>query len=210
VGARGRIVVGIVLVLLGLFATIAGLAIVLLVGPDGSVSLPPTRLLGTGSAITLPQLDVPNLPRNQTIVLDAALAPGDTPLFIGIGPSAAVDEYLRDASIDVIEQIDWPGAARTTPVPGTVTPGPPAAQTFWVTSARGLAPALHWDAEPGDWTLVIMAERPRSPLDVTVTGSVTIAPLGPIGIALLLIALAVLALGVWLTARAAARTPAVS
>ncbi|MEP6758845.1 MAG: hypothetical protein ABJB55_06600 [Actinomycetota bacterium] len=204
---RGRIVAGIVLVLVGLFATIAGLAIVLLVGPDGSVGLPPTRLIGTGSAITLPQLDVPALPGHQAIVIAAALAPGDTSMFIGIGPSMAVDAYLRDAPINVIEQIDWPGAARTTAVQGTTTPGPPAGQTFWVTSARGVAPALHWDAEPGDWTLVIMAEHPRSPLDVTVTGSLTIAPLGPIGIGVLILALAVLALGVWITARAAAHAP---
>lgn len=202
---RWRIVLGVALVLAGLFATIAGLAVVLLVGPDGSVGLPPTRVVGAGRAITLPQLDVPTLPGSASLVLDVSLADGETPMFIGVGPSSAVDAYLRDVPIDVIEQIDWPGAARTTPVAGTATPAPPETQSFWVTSARGRAPHLHWDARPGDWTLVIMAVAPSSPLDVTVTGSVTISALGPIGFVLLLVAIALLVAGVGITARAASR-----
>ena len=59
-GRRWRIVLGVVLVLAGLCATIAGLAIVLLVGTDGSIGLPPTRIVAAGTAITLPQLDVPD------------------------------------------------------------------------------------------------------------------------------------------------------
>jgi len=204
---RWRIVIGVALLLVGLFATISGLAIVLLVGVDGSVGISPTRVVGTGSAITLPQLDVPDLPRRASLVLDVSLADGETPMFIGVGPSIAVDTYLRDVPIDVIEQIDRPGSARTTPVEGTASPAPPETQSFWVVSARGRAPHLHWDALPGDWTLVIMAAEPRAPLDVTVTGSVTISALGPIGFVVLAAALALLAGGVWITARAAARDP---
>ena len=59
-GRRWRIVLGVVLVLAGLCATIAGLAIALLVGTDGSIGLPPTRIVAAGTAITLPQLDVPD------------------------------------------------------------------------------------------------------------------------------------------------------
>ena len=204
---RWRIVIGVALVLAGLFATIAGLAIVLLVGTDGSVGLPPTRVVAAGSAITLPQLDVPRLPRRASVVLDVTLAEGERPMFIGVGPSAAVDAYLRDVPIDVIEQIDWPGAARTTPIEGTATPAPPAAQSFWVTSTSGRAPHLRWEATPGDWTLVIMGIEPRSPLDVTVAGSVTISVLGPIGIGVLAVAIALLVVGIWVTARAASHDP---
>ena len=66
---------GVALVLAGLVATVAGLAIVLLVGADGSIGLPPTRIVAAGSAITLPQLDVPTLPRRASVVLDVALTP---------------------------------------------------------------------------------------------------------------------------------------
>ena len=78
---------GVALVLAGLVATVAGLAIVLLVGADGSIG-PPTRIVAAGSAITLPQLDVPTLPRRASMVLDVALTPGDRPMFIGVGPRA--------------------------------------------------------------------------------------------------------------------------
>ena len=204
---HGRLAVGIVLVILGLFATIAGVAIVVLVGPDGSVGLPPTRFLGTGVALTLPQVDVPSLPAGQTVVLDAGAAPSEVPLFMGIGPSTDVNAYLRGAPIDVIQQIDWPGAARTEPVSGSTIPPPPGGEPFWVISAQGDAPSLHWVAAPGDWTLVVMRADAQTSLDATLSGSVTIAALGPTGIALLLVALAILALGIWLTARAAIARP---
>jgi hypothetical protein len=206
-GGRGRLVLGIALVLVGLFATVAGVAIVVLVGPDGSVGLAPTRLLSTGVALTLPQLDVPNLPAHQRIELDVQAEPGDVPLFVGIGPSPAVDAYLRKAPIDVIEQIDWPGAARTETVPGTAAPPPPAGQTFWVVSDQGTAPQLHWRAEPGDWTLVVMRSDAQTSIDVTLSGRVTIRALGPAGIVLLVLALAVFGVGVWITVRAAKARP---
>ena len=204
-GKRWRIVLGVALVLAGLCATIAGLAIALLVGTDGSIGLPPTRIVAAGTAITLPQLDVPELPRRASVVLDVALAESERPMFVGVGPSPLVNAYLRNAPIDVIEQIDWPGAARTTPIDGSATPAPPGRQTFWVASTTGRTPHLRWDATPGDWTLVIMAVEPAAPLDVTVTGSVTISILGPIGIGVLVVAIALLASGIWMMVRAAKR-----
>ena len=49
----------------------------------GSIGVPPTRIVAAGSAITLPQLDVPTLPRRASVVLDVALTPGDRPMFVG-------------------------------------------------------------------------------------------------------------------------------
>jgi hypothetical protein len=197
-----RIVIGIALVLVGLFATVAGLAIVLLVGPDGSVGIPPTRLLSSGYAVTLPQLNVPRLPGDQRLRLDVALQPSDTPLFIGVGPSSAVDGFLQEVPIDVIEQIDWPGAARTLPVEGKARPERPGTQPFWVTTDQGDAPSVQWEATPGDWTLVVMNEDADRSVDVTVVGSVTLPALGPIGFILLTIALVILGAGIWFTIRA--------
>jgi hypothetical protein len=200
---RGRLVLGIVLVILGMFATVMGVAIVALVGPDGSVGLAPTRFLGTGVALTLPQLDIPRLPAGQTIRIDAEAQPSDVPLFLGIARTADANAYLAGAPIDVIQQIDWPGAARTEHVDGSATPAAPAAQPIWVVSAQGDAPSLHWDALPGAWTLVVMRADAQPSLDATLSGRVTISSLGPIGIALLVVAIALLAAGIWITARAA-------
>jgi hypothetical protein len=206
VGRRVRIAIGVALVVLGLFATVAGAALVELVGADGSVGIAPTRLIGTGYAITLPQLDVPSLPGGQHVRLDVSLTPGDREMFLGIGPTAAVNAYLRDVPIDVIEQIDQPGAARTSSVAGDAQPAAPAEQTFWAITAVGDAPSIAWTAQPGSWTLVVMATRPTRSLDVTATGSVTLPILGPLGFVVLAIAIAVLALGAWIVVRAA-RTP---
>lgn len=205
-----RLTLGIVLLLAGLFTTIAGFAIVLLVGLDGSVSLPPTRLLGTGEAITLPQLDVPALPGDTPVTLEVTVDPGATPLFLGIGSSPDVDAYLRGVPIDVIQQIDWPGAARTEHVAGTASPDPPVDQNFWAVSATGTGPSLHWEIPPGDWTLVLMRQDAQPSIDVTVHGSVTIRPLGPAGFGVLAVGVLVLAGGVWVTIRAARRGAAPS
>lgn len=198
-----RIAIGVTLVVLGLFATVGGVALVTLVGADGSVGIAPTRLIGSGYAITLPQVDVPSLPGGQRVRMDVSLQAGDRPMFLGIGPTAAVDRYLHDVPIDVIEQIDQPGAARATSVAGDARPAPPGAQPFWAITATGDAPSLSWTADPGDWTLVVMAAQPHGPLDVTATGSVTVPILGPLGFVLLGIAVAVLALGAWIVVRAA-------
>lgn len=202
-GRRWRIVLGVALVLAGLCATIAGLAIALLVGTDGSIGLSPTRIVAAGTAITLPQLDVPELPRRASVVLDVTLEQSERPMFIGVGPSAMVDAYLRNAPIDVIEQIDWPGAARTVAQEGDARPASPGDQPFWIVTARGDTPSLRWEAVPGDWTLVVMNATATRTVDGTVTGSVTVPGLGPAGFVLLAIALAILGAGIWLTARAA-------
>jgi hypothetical protein len=120
VGRRLQIAIGVALVVLGVFATVAGAALVALVGPDGSVGIS-TRLIGEGYAVTLPQLNVPRLPDGQHVTFRMALQPGSTPMFLGIGPTPAVDAYLRGVPIDVIDQLDQPGAARTTSVPGATS-----------------------------------------------------------------------------------------
>jgi hypothetical protein len=208
VGRGVRIAIGVALVVLGLFATVAGVALVVLVGTDGSVGIAPTRLVGSGYAITLPQLDVPSLPGGEHVQLDVGLQPSDRRLFLGVGPTDAVNTYLRGVPIDVIEQIDQPGAARTSPVDGDAQPAPPDVQSFWAITASGDAPSISWTAQPGEWTLVVMAARPDRPLDVTATGSVTLPILGPLGFVVLAIAIAVLALGAWVVVRAARRPPA--
>ena len=207
VGRRLRIGIGVTLVVLGLFATVGGVALVSLVGADGSIGLDPTRLIGSGYAITLPQVDVPSLPDGQHVRLDVSLQQGDRPMFLGIGPTADVNAYLRGVPIDVIEQIDQPGAASTSPVIGDAQPAAPQTQPFWAITATGDAPSISWTAQPGEWTLVVMATPPHRTLDVTATGSVTSPILGPLGFVLLAIAIAVLGAGAWMIVRAARRPP---
>jgi hypothetical protein len=203
VSRQVKIAIGVVLVVIGLFATVAGLAIVVLVGPDGSIGIHPTRLVSSGYAVTLPQLNVPHLPGDERLRLDVSLQPTDEPTFIGIGPTVAVDSYLRHVPIDAIAQIDWPGAARTVATTGDAAPSRPDGQAFWIVSDTGDAPSLRWEAQPGDWTLVVMHEDASRSVDVTAVGALTLPVLGPIGFIVLGVAVVVLGLGIWLTVRAA-------
>ena len=197
-----KIAIGIALVVVGVFATVAGVAIVVLVGPDGSVGIRPTRLVSDGYAVTLPQLNVPRLPGDERLRLDVSLT-ADEPTFIGIGPTPAVDAYLRGVPHDVIEQIDWPGAARTNAVTGDAVPAPPERQAFWIVQDRGDAPSIDWQAAPGAWTLVVMNADAARLVDTTVVGSLTLSALGPVGFIVLAVALVILSLGIWSTIRAA-------
>ena len=61
-----------------------------------------------------------------------------------------MDAYLHDVPIDVIEQIDQPGAATTSTVTGNASPRRPAGQPFWAITAAGDAPSLSWTAQPGN------------------------------------------------------------
>jgi hypothetical protein len=205
VSRQVRIALGVFLVVLGIFATVAGLAIVVLVGPDGSIGIRPTRLLSSGYAVTLPQLNVPRLPGDERLRLDVSLQPSGAPTFIGVGPTASVDTYLEHVSVDVIEQIDWPGAARTVATPGNAEPSRPRAQSFWVVSDEGDAPSLRWEAQPGDWTLVVMNEDGSRSVDVSIVGALTLPALGPIGFVMLAVAVVILGVGIWFTVRAAGR-----
>ena len=73
-------------------------------------------LIVGGYAVTLPQFDVPSLPGGHPSALDVSL-PRERAADVHRGrPVPRVNAYLRDVPIDVIEQIDRPGAASTSPV----------------------------------------------------------------------------------------------
>jgi hypothetical protein len=199
------LVLGIALVLLGVFGAIAAAALLTTVGPDGEVGLS-SRVVARGAAITVPQLDVPALPGDRTVTLDVSVRATDgEPVFLGVAPSAAVATYLRGVPVDVLAQIDWPGAARTEAEGGDATATPPGDQTFWIVASQGKEPRLHWNAPPGEWTLVIMRPDGGRGIDVTATAAITVPFLGPAGIAAAVIAAVALAAGILVTFRTARR-----
>lgn len=89
------------------------------------------------------------------------IASGPEAIFMGIAPTAVVEEYLDGVAHDEIT--DW-GADRGdivdveyTTHQGTATPDLPGTETFWVTSVSGTGrQTLDWTIESGDWTTVIM------------------------------------------------------
>jgi hypothetical protein len=202
---------GIPLVLLGLFMTIAGIALVVLVGSDGSFTLPATPGISSGHALVLEALDLSgSLPSSGSFAATVGVTvrenTGNGDLFVGIGPAVDVARYLDRVQLDRILQVNWPGGMRTEAEPGTRQPKPPGTQPFWVAKANGSPATLSWPVAAGDWTLVIMNASGASQVSVIASGSVTLPALGPISIVLLVVGLAILTGGVLLTI-SGAKTP---
>jgi len=202
---------GIPLVLLGLFMTIGGIALVVLVGTDGSFTLPQTRGLSSGHALVLETLDLSEaLPSSGSFAATVGVkVQGDNghgDVFVGIGPASDVARYLDRVQVDRITQVNWPGGMRTETEPGTRRPKPPGEQSFWVAMAQGSLATLTWPVAPGTWTLVIMNASGASQVSVLASGSITLPALGPIGIVVLVVGLAILTGAVLLTI-SGAKTP---
>jgi len=108
---------------------------------------------------------------------------------------------------DRIVQVNWPGEMKTEPdQSGHRTPPPPGGQEFWVAKGQGSTAHLTWTVAPGDWTLVIMNADATADVAVTASGSLGLPALGPIGVIVLVVGLAILIGGVLLTV-SGAKTP---
>jgi len=194
---------GIPLLLIGLFMTLGGIALLVLVGTDGTFSLPATQATSTGNALVLETLDVgENLASSGSFsaTIGVSVDGHDGVVFVGIGPAADVERYLRGVPVDRIVQVNWPGGMRTEPDHGgTRTPPPPGRQSFWTVKDQGSTADLRWTVAKGNWTLVIMNANGSSDVSVTASGSLGMPALGPISIVLLVVGLAFLVGGILLT-----------
>jgi hypothetical protein len=96
--------------------------------------------------------------------IQVAPANSDSPVFVGIAPSADVDRYLTGVRHTVISDY-WSG--RTHEVAGSSPAIPPGAQDFWVAADSGPGVrTLLWDPANGSWTVVVMNVDGRPGVDV--------------------------------------------
>jgi hypothetical protein len=84
---------------------------------------------------------------------------GAKPLFIGIGPEAAVARYLGRVAHADVEDIDFdPFRVDYRPVAGGAPERPPTAEHFWAVSSSGAGTrTVTWKVEEGDWSVVVMS-----------------------------------------------------
>ncbi len=92
---------------------------------------------------------------------------GTAPLFIGIGPTDRVSQYLANVAHDEITDFGpLSGPIEYRRVAGVAKPAAPGRQDFWVARQEGSGlQTLEWPARSGNWTAVIMngdASAPRS------------------------------------------------
>jgi hypothetical protein len=80
------------------------------------------------------------------------------PLFIGVGPEAAVAGYLGRVAHADVEDIDVdPFRVDYRQIAGAAPRGPPTAQSFWAASASGQGrQSVTWKVRDGDWSVVLM------------------------------------------------------
>jgi hypothetical protein len=82
----------------------------------------------------------------------------DGNVFVGIGPTSDVENYLAGVEYDEVTDLHFdPFSAEYRRSSGGEPPGPPTEQTFWAASASGSGTQTAiWEPESGDWTLVVM------------------------------------------------------
>jgi hypothetical protein len=116
----------------------------------------------------------------------ATSAEPGTALFVGIGPKAEVEAYLRGVAHDRMASFELdPFAVRFDRVPGGPAPAP-AAQPFWVATATGSGTqTLLWSKERGAWSAVVMNADGSPGVEVRADVGLRFGFLLPLGVALL-------------------------
>ena len=114
-------------------------------------------------ALVSDRLDVDAAPawlfrRGRLATLRLTAAGAGKPVFLGIGPAAKVDAYLRGVAHDAVRDVELdPLRVTSTPRSGTAVPPAPATQTFWVASASGAGSrSLTWQVRSGAFAVVVM------------------------------------------------------
>lgn len=210
VGRIVMVVLGVLLTLAGLVATIAGAAAVWAHttqrDDDGFFTTGTERFETTTHAIVSDEIALGTAPGRDRFVDVGDLATvrvraesaTNFPVFVGVGPEDDVGAYLRDVAYAEITDVDFdPFSVRYRYTSGTTTPEPPGAQAFWAASAEGTGlQRFDWEIESGRWVVVVMNADGAEGVAVDASVGAKIDWLLPVGIGLLVGGVAVLAAGV--------------
>jgi hypothetical protein len=141
---------------------------------------------------------------DATVRVRATTVDGD-PVFIGIARERDVDRYLATSAHEEVSDVhSGPFSYDSVRRDGSAAPASPAGATFWAASASGPGTqAVTWEPDAGRWAVVVMnADRsPRVAADISL-GAKSDAVL-PVGLGLLGVGLAGLAVAVGLILLAA-------
>jgi hypothetical protein len=167
-GSAGRIVLIVVGVIAGILAfafLVGGCALVAVdrtQRDDDGFLMSPSRQLTTSTYAIVSEsadLDTGGAEWALDTFLGTVRITSDStrPVFVGIGPAAAVDRYLRDVDRDEIDDLDSGGDPEYTERSGGPPSSPPDAQRFWIASVSGTGErSLEWEPEDGTWRVVLM------------------------------------------------------
>jgi hypothetical protein len=116
-------------------------------------------------------------------------APGsDSQIFVGIGPTAAVDAYLDGVAHDEITGLVNGGTPVYRTSAGSSPAAEPADQTFWAVATSGLGTQqLRWSPTNGRWAVVIMNADGSANVTAAATVEIRAGFLLPLALTLLVI-----------------------
>jgi hypothetical protein len=81
----------------------------------------------------------------------------DRDVFVGIGPAAEVDRYLRGVAHDVVDDLDTTGDPDYARRVGGAPAAAPGVESFWAASTTGSGEqTVDWEPVGGDWRVVLM------------------------------------------------------
>lgn len=198
-------IAGVLIVLASL--TMASVGTILLVAvddSDGYFTAGPVHVSTDSAALVADDIDVildEPMPRRGDFDLDLVTAKiavesrNGKEVFIGVGPTDAVDAYLGDVERAHVEVFGHDVVLRG--VAGAAAATPPEGQDFWVaTTGNG---NLVWDVDEGRWAVAVLNADGSAGVDVAVTAGVRIPFLRAIGVGILVGGLIGLIVGVLLT-----------
>ena len=159
----GTTIAGSILIVIGALAAISGGALLYLFGGDRVLASAPHQVATPTSALVADLGTITNTSGVTVAIASPTLhvtasGSADRPIFVGVGPAAAVDRYLNGVSADRVNDLELSRFVLTTVrQPGSAPAELPAAQDFWVATAQTTAVAdLTWEIQDGNYSIVVM------------------------------------------------------
>jgi hypothetical protein len=215
------IVGGVLLVLIGLALLLPGGFLLWLHGTqrdsDGFYTTPSRVLTTNAYALTTPDVDLGSepwtwvwLPKGDAAAVRIqAESTGDAALFIGIGPTDRIAEYLSGVAHDEVKvtgSAPWHASVEYRRIDGEAPRSAPAQQDFWVATAEGSgSQTLDWPVQAGRWTAVMMNVDGTAQLTAAVTLGARFGALVYIAIGITVGGVVLLAVGILLIVLGARR-----
>ena len=184
---------------IGLVVSGAGLMIAteLQADNDGFFQSPTYELSTTQYAFATPDIDIASRPGDFVwprglADIQLAVEPGSpSPVFVGIGPSADVNEFLDGVAYEEITDLGTAaGDVVLTTRTGSQPASSPVDETFWVASTvTADAQSLEWEVDQGEWSMVVMNVDASAGVETSLQAGMRVDALLPIGAVILVVGL---------------------
>ena len=168
VRAMGRKVGAWALTVLGAVVAVAGIAVMVVLGPDGRVTTGPHAIDTDAAAV----VTAPGVVKIVGVQVDLLVeVPIDKPVFVGVGNTVDVEDYLQNTARVEVTSYEAPWTIATRDVEGEPNvPSAPTALDWWLVSQAGLGGAdisLTLPDEPVSVAVVAVGSTNLSGLEVT-------------------------------------------